>query len=132
MIRIPNRYHLLGPLGLLAASLLLVSPGFAQRVDPHWPPPPFRVQLQLLPATALHYPTTPRADSAVIPPSYWLEGGAIVGGLSAIAGGALAVGLCGYGGPCHNPGLAAVGGAVVVGLVGFGIGALIGGQFPKP
>jgi len=72
-------------------------------------------------------------DTVAIRPTYWLEGGAIGGGIVAAMAGILAVQLCGYDGdPCHNPGLKAVAGLVGGFLFGFGPGAMIGGQFPKP
>ena len=132
MIRILRHYYVLSRLLLLVGAPLLVPrTGLAQRVDPHWPPPPLRAQLAPPSATEHDYPTATRADSTVIPATYWLEGAAVGGGLGALAGGVLAVGLCGFDSPCHNPGLAALYGAALVGIVGFGLGALIGGQFSK-
>jgi len=60
------------------------------------------------------------ADSSVIAPTYWLEGAGVGTAAGAVAGGVFAVG-----------GLKGVPGAIMIGMVGFGIGALIGGQFPK-
>ena len=132
MMRILRHYHGLGRLALLiGAPLLLARSGLAQRVDPQWPRPPLGARLAAPSATGHDYPPATRADSAVIPATYWLEGAAVVGGLGAIAGGVLGVGACGYDGPCHNPGLKALYGAAVLGVVAFGLGALIGGQFPK-
>jgi hypothetical protein len=134
MIRILSHSHLVGSVRLLvAASALLARPGLAQRIERRWDPAPLRVQFQAQErSTATAYNAAPAlADSNAIPRTHWLEGGAIVGGLAGVAGGILAVGLCGYDSPCLHPALAAVTGAVLMGLVGFGLGALIGGQFPK-
>jgi hypothetical protein len=56
----------------------------------------------------------------------------IGGSLFAVAFGILGVQLCGYDeGDCHNPALKAAAGAVIGFVLGFGPGALLGGQFPK-
>lgn len=70
-------------------------------------------------------------DSTRIPSTYWKEGALVGGGLLAVLVGAGALELCHYDGPCHHPVLAVTGGGVLGALIGTGIGALIGGQFPK-
>jgi hypothetical protein len=69
-------------------------------------------------------------DSTTIPPTHWRTGALIGGGALGLLGAVTFIGLCGYDGPCHQPVLAAAGGFALGGLVGFGVGALIGGQFP--
>jgi hypothetical protein len=73
---------------------------------------------------------TPAVDSASIPPTHWKAGALIGGGFLGLLGAVAGVQLSCYDGPCHNRLLGAVGGFAFGGLVGFGIGALIGGQFP--
>ena len=71
------------------------------------------------------------ADSSRIPRTYWKAGAVIGGGAMGVLGAAAFVSLCGYDeGPCHNPLLWGAGGFALFGIVGFGVGALIGGQFP--
>jgi len=70
------------------------------------------------------------SDSTTIPPTHWKQGALIGGGALGLLGALTFVSLCSYDGPCHNPALFAVGGFALFGLVGFGVGALIGGQFP--
>ena len=79
------------------------------------------------------FPATPNAAPRLAPPTppptYWLEGGLIggigLGVLSAYEAG----GLCESGNDC-------IAGRVTLGILaaalGFTVGALIGGQFPKP
>ena len=122
------------PLALcIAGWLLFAGPALGQRAEPGWSAAQFRLQPgAAAPAhLAPSYLTASGGDSAVIRPTHWLVGGTIGGGLAGIAGGALAVGFCGMDGPCRDPGTAALGGFLIMGLLGFGIGALIGGQFPK-
>jgi len=69
-------------------------------------------------------------DSTRIPPTHWRQGALIGGGALGLLGALTFVSLCSYDGPCHNPALFAAGGFALFGLVGFGVGALIGGQFP--
>jgi hypothetical protein len=70
------------------------------------------------------------ADSTVIPPTHWKQGALLGGGAFGILGALSFAGLSCSEGPCHNTALAAVGGFALFGLFGFGLGALIGGQFP--
>jgi hypothetical protein len=67
----------------------------------------------------------------VIPRTYWLEGAGILGAAAGLFGVYAGVELCHYSEGCHNPVPGAVAGLLIVGVVGFGLGALIGGQFPK-
>lgn len=70
------------------------------------------------------------ADSVVIPPTHWMAGAMIGGTMLGLLTAAAGVGLCGYEGPCQRPVLAAAAGFAFGGVVGSGISALIGGQFP--
>ena len=105
----------------------------AQRPALPRPPEPLRVRFQRpLPSSdPFAFRTHFVADSVVIPKTHWLEGGAILGGLMGLGGVIGGLGFCHYDGPCRQPVAAATAGLVVSGLVGFGVGALIGGQFPK-
>jgi hypothetical protein len=69
-------------------------------------------------------------DSAAIAPTHWKAGALIGGGFLGLLGAVTGVQLSCYDGPCHNRLLGAVGGFALAGIVGFGVGALIGGQFP--
>ncbi len=63
------------------------------------------------------------ADSTGIRGTHWLEGGLIGGVVMGVVG----AGFCGYTSlPCIAAGFAFLGG-----FIGFPVGALIGGQFPK-
>jgi hypothetical protein len=71
------------------------------------------------------------ADSTVIPPTHWKTGALIGGTALGLLTALTTVSLCGYDeGDCHGPALWAAGGFAFGGVVGFGLGALIGGQFP--
>ncbi len=70
------------------------------------------------------------ADSARIAATHWKTGAVIGGGVLGVLGAWTFVGLCGMDGPCHHATLSAVGGFALGGLLGFGLGALVGGQFP--
>jgi hypothetical protein len=121
-----------------ALSTLLLDGASAQAQAVTWPP------LSQLSTSSLYIerPAAPLdlhplaeepSDTVVrrIKPTYWKEGG-IVG---AVAAGAFlaypAGGLCQYSDSGESCGGAAIGGAVLGAGVGFGLGALIGGQFPK-
>ena len=118
----------------VAAALSLASTALAQRPEVAWRPAPLHIQSLASPTYELR---TRRfevsSDSGVvIPQTYWLEGGAVVGGLTAILGAVAGVGLCHYSDSgCYNPGLKAAGGFLIGAVLGFGPGALIGGQFAK-
>ena len=94
---------------------------------------PTRMPAQRLPQPLLPYNatiSTPRAgvliDSVPIPRTYWLEGGVI----GALGLGTLAA--IGFHGLCESHcARALIGGAAFGAAVGFPVGALIGGQFPK-
>jgi hypothetical protein len=134
-MRVPHHSHFARPLGfLVAASLFLAQPGSAQRIERGWQPSPPHLQLNARPGSTTRpaLPATAFADSSAIPPTHWFEGAAIGGVIGGVAGAILAVDLCNYDSPCHRPVLAGVGGGLVLGVIGFGVGALIGGQFPKP
>jgi hypothetical protein len=120
MIERPTRAVL-----LVAAVLVARTPAVAQR--PTRPPPGARP-----PAVPLAYSFSP-VDSSTrhIPPTYWLEGAIAGGATLGFLGAILFVDLCNFDGPCGNSVAAAAGGLVLGGLTGFGIGAMIGGQFPK-
>lgn len=70
------------------------------------------------------------ADFSRIPRTRWKTGALVGGALLGAFGAAALVSLSCYDGPCHNQVLAGIGGFVGFGIVGFGLGALIGGQFP--
>ena len=75
-----------------------------------------------------------RPDTAIrqIKPTHWKEGGLIGGIVSGVLLGVFAQGMCAYAeGNTLNCGRALIGGVVVGGGMGFALGALIGGQFPK-
>jgi len=106
-------------------ALLLAAAPVASAQRPLAPPPgasaPFLARVALPLAR----------DSVKIPPTHWEEG-AIIGGVAVgIFGAVLGVGLCNFDEPCHNSAVAAAAGLVLGGLVGVGVGAMIGGQFPK-
>jgi hypothetical protein len=67
-------------------------------------------------------------------PTYWLTGGIIGGVAMGVLGAVLGAGLCADDETDHSTGtciLAGLGGAAIVGAVGFTVGALVGGLFPK-
>jgi hypothetical protein len=68
----------------------------------------------------------------VIPPTYWLEGGVIGGVVVGALGASLAAGFCGYSdsqqGSCADD---TIKGAFWGAVLGFSVGALIGGQIRK-
>ena len=71
------------------------------------------------------------ADSLNTPPTHWKEGALIGAGVGVATGLWFAYEMCGFDGPRENcaPGMAAA--ALFLGVAGYGLGALIGGQFPK-
>ncbi len=72
------------------------------------------------------------ADSLNLPRTHWKEGATLLGGFGAVAGVLIGVGFCGYdGAPTENCARDTVLTALLLGLSGATIGALIGGQFPK-
>jgi hypothetical protein len=67
-------------------------------------------------------------------PTYWLTGGLIGGVAMGVLGAVVGAGLCADDDTDHSTGtciLAGLGGAAIFGGVGFTVGALIGGLFPK-
>jgi hypothetical protein len=105
----------------------------AQRADAGWHPAPLRPPSWVVPAVSWGStpPSAAARDSTRFPPTYWLEGAAILGGLSGAFGAYAGVDLCRNSEGCHNPVPSALVGLLLVGWVGFGVGALIGGLFPK-
>ena len=68
-------------------------------------------------------------------PTYWLTGGLIGGVGMGVLGAVVGAGMCADDDTDHSTGtclLAGVVGAAIAGGVGFTVGALIGGLFPKP
>lgn len=124
---------------VLASSTLLLDSAEAQAPAITWPP------LATLSASSLytgrplalldsHLRTDEPSDTVArqIRPTYWKEGGLIGGVASSILVGLFAQGMCAYAeGNTRNCGLSLITGAVLGGGVGFGLGALVGGQFPK-
>jgi hypothetical protein len=130
------RYFLI----VCASSALLLDTARAQTRAVTWPP------LSQLSASSLYIegPTTPLdrhllagepPDTVVrqIKPTYWKEGGLVGGVLSGVFLAWLVHGLCTYYDESINPncGLKLVAGGVFGGGLGFVLGALVGGQFPK-
>jgi hypothetical protein len=125
------RRHLLW---VLLLAMLGAPKAYAQRVAPPlWradPPPAFAPSTP----TGLAGLASREVGSAptTVYPTYWKEGGIVGAILVGLAGAAVAGGLCGSSetnqGGCTGT---TVGGLVVGGLTGFGLGALIGGQFRK-
>ena len=79
-------------------------------------------------------PASAASEGASPPATYWKTGALVVGIPSAILGAAVGTGLCGLNDSagrksCVAP---AVGTAVLFGIMGGAVGALIGGQFHKP
>ena len=70
-------------------------------------------------------------DTAAIPKTHWKAGGLIGAGVLGVLTAAIGVGLCGLDSPCDEPVLPALGGFAIGAVTGFGLGALIGGQFPQ-
>ena len=124
---------------VLASSTLLLDRAGGQAPAVSWPP------LAGISASSLYTgrPPTPldshlRSDepsdtvARQIRPTYWKEGGLIGGVAASIFVGLFAQGMCAYAeGSTRNCGLSLITGVVLGGGVGFGLGALVGGQFPK-
>jgi hypothetical protein len=118
-------------------ALLAPTASSAQTLQPTWPPLTTMSAAVLYAPTGvnhgpLHMPLLADTVARHIKPTYWREGG-LIGAVSVGAFIAyLAHGLCQDSdtirGSCADE---LVGGALLGGLVGFGIGALVGGQFPK-
>jgi hypothetical protein len=121
------RHRRLRGASLLAVTIAAFAPPRAIAQRPELPTPVARV------APSLFAPAAPqvRLDSVVIPPTHWREGAIIGGALLGLVTAVGALELCGFDAPCHNPGFYFLGGLAGGGIVGFGLGALIGGQFPK-
>jgi len=118
---------------MMCLHLPAASRALAQRADAGWQPAPLRAPSWIAPAASSRstsWSATVR-DSTRIPRTYWLEGAGIVGALSGLFGVYLGVDLCDNTEGCHSPVPGALAGLVIVGVVGFGVGALIGGQFPE-
>ncbi len=102
---------------------------------PHATPPQVRL-LSPAPSHPLGPTGAPRpirlaaADSSRIAATRWKAGAVIGGTVLGALGAAVFVSLSCYDGPCHNQVLAGIGGFALFGIVGFGLGALVGGQFP--
>jgi hypothetical protein len=70
-------------------------------------------------------------ESTTHPPTHWVEGGIIGAAALGILGAALTGGLCAYSDTNRRCTGATIGGGVMGAGVGFVLGALIGGSFPK-
>ncbi len=105
----------------------------AQRADAGWHPAAMRAPSWISAPSSSRATSggTTARDSTRIPRTYWLEGAGILGAASGIFGAYVGVGLCHYYETCHNPAVAGLEAFFIFGALGFGIGALIGGQFPK-
>lgn len=117
---------------VLAVVLLLVTVGSAQAQHRR---PVFSSPQLTLPAQ--RNASAARSEAISLPPAsayaptYWREGaiaGAIAVGISGVA---IAGGLCGMGENSSGCTGQAVAGGIMGAAVGFGLGALIGGQFSK-
>lgn len=87
-----------------------------------------------LPAPAFSLAPAPAAPHLpdTYPSTYWKEGGIVGAILLGIAGALLINGLCGDSDTSEEHcGTRAIGGAALGAGVGFALGSLIGGQFPK-
>lgn len=122
-----------GVAATIIVLLLAPTPALAQRADIGWHPAPFGTPSVVGPPVGeveSLWAATVR-DSVQIPRTHWLEGAALLGAASGAAGAFLGVGLCHYSDTCRHPTAAALRGFLILGLLGFGVGALIGGLFPK-
>jgi hypothetical protein len=90
----------------------------------------------LRPSPSVLFTTAPLSpvdsDSLNLPRTHWKEGAILLGGFGTVAGVLIGVGFCGYDGAstANCPRDTALT-ALLLGLSGATIGALIGGQFPK-
>jgi hypothetical protein len=124
-------------LALCFLALLGPTASSAQTPPPTWPP------LTAKSATVLYTPTRVYHDALGMPwpadtvarhisPTYWREGGLIGAGSVGAFMAYFIYGFCQDSdtvrGSCADE---LVRGGLLGGLVGFGIGALVGGQFPK-
>jgi hypothetical protein len=124
---------------VLTSSTLLLNSAGGQAPAVTWPP------LAGISASSLYTGRSPSpldshlrsrepSDTVArqIRPTYWKEGGLVGGVASSILVGLFAQGMCAYAeGNTRNCGLSLITGALLGGGVGFGLGALVGGQFPK-
>lgn len=113
--------------------LLLLAPGLAASASAQVRAPAWtRAPAVVLPP-AFTAPAAP--DPRPIPDprgnTYWKEGGVIGAVLLGILGAVLIDRICGDNSASEHCGTETVGGAVIGAGVGFAVGALIGGQFPK-
>ena len=98
-----------------------------------WPQSQLSASLRPVAAGPVHFPPVLfSVDSTAIPPTHWLAGAVLGAGFLGLLGAAIGVQLSCYDGPCHNRLVGALGGVAFGGVVGFGLGALIGGQVPAP
>ncbi len=128
------------PLAVSAVLLLMVHPGYAGAQGPRavqWPRATLP-DLHLASSTPSPYFTMlrplavgqPAADSVRIAATHWKAGAVVGGTMLGLLGAAAFVGLCGSDSPCQHPAGSAIGGFALGAAVGFGLGALVGGQFP--
>ncbi len=128
---------------VIAINALALLAGFATaaaaqgRGPVRWPRPlsevPPRVSVtrgSLLAAPSAFAPGLGGVDTTRIAPTHWRAGAIIGGTVLGLLSAAAFVGMCGYDSPCHRPLLYALGGFALGGITGFGLGALVGGQFP--
>ena len=66
-----------------------------------------------------------------VPETHWKEGAAVGGMVGAVLVGMYANGMCQYSDVSDGCGGALITGVVIGGLLGFGVGGLVGGMFPK-
>jgi hypothetical protein len=121
-----------------ASSTLLLHTARAQAQAVTWPPlsqPSVSSLYPERPTTPLDLPLIagePSESVVQIEPTYWKEGGLVGGVLSGVLLALFAEALCTYGeGNTRNCGMKLVAGAALGGGMGFVLGALVGGQFPK-
>ena len=90
---------------------------------------------ELRPAPSILFYSAPAqvmdADSLNIPPTHWKTGALIGAGAGVATGLWFGYKMCGFDGPRENCAPGMIASALLFGFVGYGLGALVGGQFPK-
>jgi hypothetical protein len=127
-------------LSLVLGALALLSPPLLRgqtiaRPGPAHGPVSASLRHPITETPAARWARLTAADTVArrIPPTYWVEGGAIGAVIAGVGVASLAHGLCRDSDAAEksNCALALLGGSMLGGAVGFGVGALVGGLFPK-